>query len=337
MKNDSIKTLVISDAPISNVKGIWCFNYLSKNVKLGSIQPKVLMSEQKRINLIMNYLRKYALIYMYSPKWDVIISTSFLDGLGLSVFQLFGFRRGVKHIIIDQAALSANAMLHPILPILMHHVSKIICFTTAQDTWWKKRLESNKSVFIPYAISDRAKGLETKEKDYVVSGGGSSRDYATLVRAVSGMEVPVVICAFRDPVTRKTSLEGIPVPSNVSVHPMLPHDQFFKLIRESKIVVIPLKDGPRAGGQSVLLESFAAGKPVIATGTAGMKDYIEDGKTGILVKPNNPKELKLAISSLLENENLRKYLGRNARKAFETTYNLQEIGRRMSKIIKETL
>ena len=337
MKDNSIKTLVISCAPISDVRGIWCFNYLSKKIKLGSIQPKVLMSEQKGINLIMNYLRKYALIYRYSPKWDVVISTSFLDGLGLSVFQLFGFRRGVKHIIIDQAALSTNAMLHPILPILMHNVHKIICYTTTQANWWKKRIGSNKSVFIPYAISDKAKGLATKEKDYVFSGGASSRDYATLVRAVSGSEIPVIICACRDPVTRKTSLEGIPVPSNVSVIPMLPHDQFFKLIRESKIVVIPLKDVPRAGGQSVLLESFAAGKPVIATGTAGMKDYIEDGKTGILVKPNSPKELKLAISSLLENENLRKYLGRNARKAFETTYNLREIGRRVSEIIEETL
>ena len=55
------------------------------------------------------------------------------------------------------------------------------------------------------------------------------------------------------------------------------------------------------------------------------------------MKPNSPKELKLAISSLLENENLRKYLGRNARKAFETTYNLREIGRRVSEIIEETL
>ena len=337
MKDNSIKTLVISCAPISDVRAIWCFNYLSKKIKLGIIQPKFLTSEQKRINVIMNYLRKYALIYIYSPKWDVVISTSFLDGLGLSAFQFFGFRRGIKHIIIDQAALSANAKLHRILPIFMHNVNKIICYTTTQANWWKKRIGSNKSVFIPYSISDRAKGLAIKEDDYVFSGGASSRDYATLVRAVSGSEIPVIICACKDPVTRKTSLEGIPVPSNVSVKPMLPHDQFFKLIRESKIVVIPLQDVPRAGGQSVLLESFAAGKPVIATRTDGMKDYIEDGKTGILVKPNDPKELKEAIFSLLQNETLRKSLGHNARQAFETTYNIQKIGRIVSEIIEEPL
>ena len=338
MKNNSIKTLVISDSPIAgNAKGIWCFNYLPKHVKLGSIEPEHLLANMTFMGIMMKYLRTYALTYLFSPRWEVVISSSFVDGLGLSIFQLLGLRRSTKHIIIDQAALSINAALYPILPIVMRRASKIICYTSAQANWWKKKLGSNKAVFIPYAIEDRGNMCATGEKDYIFSGGGSSRDYATLVRAAKDVKAPFIIVAVKDPVTRKTSLEGIPIPINVTIHSMLPRDQFLQLIRESKIVVIPLKDTIRAGGQSVLLEAFAAGKPVIATRTSGMEDYVEDGKTGILVKHNSPKELKIAIYSLLQNENLRKYLGHNARKAFETTYNIREIGKRVSEIIEEVI
>jgi len=295
------------------------------------------MVDMTFIGVIMKYLRTYALTYLFSPRWNIVLSTSFAEGIGLSFFQLLGLRRGTKHIIIDQAALSINTALYPILPIIMHRISKIICYTSAQANWWNKKLGSNKAVFIPFAISERPNMLATGEKDYIFSGGASSRDYATLVRAAKDVKSPFVIVAIKDPVTRKTSLEEISIPSNVSIHSMLPREQFLQLIRESKIVVLPLKDTIRAGGQTVLLEAFSAGKPVIATKTAGMEDYIEDGKTGILVKHNSPKELKVAINSLLQNKKQRIYLGQNARKAFETTYNIKKIGKRLSEIFEEVI
>ena len=337
MKNKTIRTLILSDYPRSDAREIWCFNYLKKQIKLGCLGPKQPTTGMKFIHLVISYLRKYSLVYFFSPKWDVVISNSFLEGFGLALFQLFGLRRGIKHIVIDQAALSANPLLYPIFRIVMARVSKIICFTNLQANWWNKQLGSNKAVFIPYAILDEKNVVSTRQKNYIFSGGGSSRDYATLVRAARDLEILFVIVSLRDPLTRKTSLEGIKLPRNVSVQSPVPHDQFLKLIRESKIMIIPLKDVLHVGGQKVLLEAFAAGKPVIVTRTAAMEDYVKDGKTGILVKPHNPEELKEAISSLLQNENLRKYLGHNARKEFETTYNPREIGKKVSELIEEVV
>lgn len=335
MPKKSIKTLIISDSHRSDVRGIWCFNYLAKNIKLGYIGPKHHIAGLKIIGLFMNYLRKYALTYFFSPKWDVVISNSFLEGFGLSIFQLFGLRRGTKHIIIDQAVSSANPILYPFFRLVVSRASKIICFTTKQADWWNNQLGFNKAIFVPYAIIGKKNSISTIEKDYIFSGGGSSRDYATLVRAANNVAASFIIVALKDPVTRKTSLEGITLPSNVTVLQSRPHDQFFKLIQESKIMIIPLKDIPHVGGQKVLLETFSTGKPVITTRTAGMEDYVEDGKTGILVSPNNPDELKIAINSLLKDDHLRKLIGSNARKAFETTYNPVEIGKRVSEIIEE--
>ncbi|MFY9989140.1 MAG: glycosyltransferase [Chthoniobacterales bacterium] len=49
----------------------------------------------------------------------------------------------------------------------------------------------------------------------------------------------------------------------------------------------------------VIVEALLAGKPVIATRGGAPAEIIEDGVTGVLVKPNEPAELATAIQGLL--------------------------------------
>jgi len=46
----------------------------------------------------------------------------------------------------------------------------------------------------------------------------------------------------------------------------------------------------------VILEAQAVGLPIIGTNIGGIKDIIEDGKTGLLVEPADPKEIADAIT-----------------------------------------
>jgi len=48
----------------------------------------------------------------------------------------------------------------------------------------------------------------------------------------------------------------------------------------------------------VVLEAQAAGLPVIGTNIGGIKDIIENGKTGLLVEPADPKEIAVAITKV---------------------------------------
>jgi glycosyltransferase involved in cell wall biosynthesis len=77
----------------------------------------------------------------------------------------------------------------------------------------------------------------------------------------------------------------------------------------------------------------ACRKPVIATNTGGIREIIEDGTSGILVEPANPKSLAHAISKLLADpqlaENLaeqgylsvtRNYLVTNTGKDYERAF-----------------
>jgi len=73
------------------------------------------------------------------------------------------------------------------------------------------------------------------------------------------------------------------------------------------------------------LESMASGLPVIASDTGGLSHTIENGISGIHVPPGNPQILREKIEELLDNENLRTQLGRNARKRVESLYNWDNI------------
>lgn len=63
----------------------------------------------------------------------------------------------------------------------------------------------------------------------------------------------------------------------------------------------------------VNLEAMASGVPVIASNIGGIPDVVEDGKTGILVPPNNSEYLSNEIINLIENKNLRIKLGKNGK------------------------
>lgn len=62
-----------------------------------------------------------------------------------------------------------------------------------------------------------------------------------------------------------------------------------------------------------ILESMAAGKPVITTRRGGQTDFARDGYNSLLVDPGNPAELANAIKEMITNPDLRERLGRNAR------------------------
>jgi glycosyltransferase involved in cell wall biosynthesis len=63
----------------------------------------------------------------------------------------------------------------------------------------------------------------------------------------------------------------------------------------------------------VVLESFAAGRPLIATRLPGLTSLVRHGETGWLVEPESPEALAAAISAAIADAPLRERLGRQAR------------------------
>ena len=80
-----------------------------------------------------------------------------------------------------------------------------------------------------------------------------------------------------------------------------------------------------------ILESFAAGTPVLAPNAGGVVENIEDSWNGMLFEPDNLQDFEQKLSTLVQNHDLRQEMGRNARSCVglyswdETVKNLVEI------------
>lgn len=76
---------------------------------------------------------------------------------------------------------------------------------------------------------------------------------------------------------------------------------------------------------NVLLESMAAGAPVVATDVGGTKEALSDGQTGLLIPPARPAAMAAAIDRLLCDRTLARTLGGRARQAIADKFSLDRM------------
>ncbi len=76
---------------------------------------------------------------------------------------------------------------------------------------------------------------------------------------------------------------------------------------------VVLADGDRDGVPNALLEAMASGLPVVASAVSGIPEAVEDGRSGLLVAPGDPRALADAIARVLETPGLAASLGGGAR------------------------
>ena len=99
-------------------------------------------------------------------------------------------------------------------------------------------------------------------------------------------------------------------------------DDIRGIVAQADVVVLPsyyLEGTPRA-----LLEAAAMGRPIITTDTAGCRDTVVDGSTGLLVSPRDADELAEAMIDLIEaGSSVRSTMGKAARRLAETKFDEQ--------------
>ena len=67
------------------------------------------------------------------------------------------------------------------------------------------------------------------------------------------------------------------------------------------------------GSPLVVCEAMAAGVPVVASRVGGLPDLVEDGGSGLLVRPGEPEDLARALVSLLLDPGAARRLGARGR------------------------
>jgi len=89
----------------------------------------------------------------------------------------------------------------------------------------------------------------------------------------------------------------------------LPWDETMKILKASQMLVVPSRT---ESIPQVIKEAFYLKVPVIATNVGGIPELVVHQETGILVPPEDPEKLMIAINNLLDNEEARKNFVNNA-------------------------
>jgi glycosyltransferase involved in cell wall biosynthesis len=76
---------------------------------------------------------------------------------------------------------------------------------------------------------------------------------------------------------------------------------------------------------NAVLEALAAGLPVIASGTGGILELVDEGRTGLLVPPGEPNLLADAIRHLMSDAALGARLGSAARAHVQSQYSFDRM------------
>jgi glycosyltransferase involved in cell wall biosynthesis len=99
-------------------------------------------------------------------------------------------------------------------------------------------------------------------------------------------------------------------------------EEIVPYLQQSAVFVLPSFS---EGLSNVLLEAMACGLPVVATRVGGTIDLVQDGFNGILIEPDNAGQLYQAMKKILQDKDLAKALGVQARKTAAEKFSLKSV------------
>jgi glycosyltransferase involved in cell wall biosynthesis len=112
----------------------------------------------------------------------------------------------------------------------------------------------------------------------------------------------------------------------------IPNEMVSELFQKASIVVLPYIEASQSG---VIPIAYSFKKPVVVTDVGSIPEVVEDGNTGFIVPPKNPKKLAEAIITLLANNEKRKMMGENAYKKMKTELSWEVIAKKTIEVYRE--
>ena len=93
---------------------------------------------------------------------------------------------------------------------------------------------------------------------------------------------------------------------NVEWHPELPPAEVARKLDEGRLLALPSRS---EGLGRVVIEAFARGRGVVASGVGGIPDLVRDGVEGLLVDPRDTEGIARALLRVLDDRDLAERLG----------------------------
>jgi glycosyltransferase involved in cell wall biosynthesis len=182
-----------------------------------------------------------------------------------------------------------------------------------------------KAVIMPNGVQLRPERDSGDRVIYVgrlIRGQTNDKGVRFLIEAVKGSGVgTIIVGSGPERAALMAQAAGSP---NISFVGEVPFETVPDFLLQAFVLVLPSIYGE--GLPNVVLEAFSVGLPVIASATGGIPDIIEHGRTGFLVPPGSPRDLRHYIDLLRKDRDLHRRISENCRREAEK-YSWEKVAR----------
>ncbi len=188
-------------------------------------------------------------------------------------------------------------------------VDRFVVHTRSEADYYSQWLKIPKArfEFVPLQKAEMPRiYAEEQENPFLFATGSGYRDYGTFFEAVEKLNLPTIVAPGRHAVA------GLTIPSQVDLRFEITKPEIYRCNQQARINVIPMSTEGATAGTVTIVEAMRMGCAIIATRRSGVEDYIEHGKTGLLVEPYSTSALTEAIDRLWNDAELRNRLGKAA-------------------------
>lgn len=291
-----------------------------------------------RFSKHLRYLQLAWAAFHMRHDYDLIISD--VDRAGLLLALLFKLSRVPnQHVMICHGKVVQPWDLRLIRKFqLQSYIHRFVCYgeVVARKLRDSLSLPSEQVVTIRHAVDHHFwKPLQVPSERLIVSAGLLRRDYPTIIEAVRGLDVSLIIAPYSPWVTETFRLpDSLKLPSNVHIA-RCTYYELRGLYARAMAIAIPLTESYAQSGSLVTYEAMAMGKAVLVTRTRGQAGMglVGEGETGYYIAPGDVDGWRNAIKELSSNRDKATEMGRRSRETVERGLNLHTYVKDMSNIV----
>jgi glycosyltransferase involved in cell wall biosynthesis len=222
-------------------------------------------------------------------------------------------------------------------------IDRFITYSRWQQRFIEERwkLAPGRVLWTPFMVdheffaTDRAAPIAGARRQ-ICAVGLERRDYETLLRAVEGLDVHVVIAAASPWAKRAEGVATRIIPGNVTVQKFTQYE-LRELYADSSFMVMPLENVKFQAGVTAILECLSMGRAVICSSVPGQTDVVIEDDNGRYVPPGDSVILRTEIDRLLSQPEEAARLGANGRKLVEGEMCLDRYVERLTGFLNEAV
>lgn len=281
--------------------------------------------------------------WLLRHRYCVIVTDGEQVGLPLSLLLKLSRGQRPRHVMITHVISVPKKTILIDVFRLTSQIDRFIVYCSWQRDYIARRwkVDLRRIDLIPFMVDERffdpsKVNPRACTRSRICSVGLERRDYQTLMKAVDGLDIDVVIAAASPWSKQKDRTARLRIPDNVSVRKFNQFD-LRQLYADCDLFVMPLQPVEFQAGITAILEAMAMGKAVVCSKAPGQTDTIVEGENGSYVPVGDVAALRAEILRLLARPDELARLGANGRDLVLSSLSLDRYAKRLAGIVEAAL